>query len=187
MAVTEANTHPFAGDGIALAHNGFFTPRAAVDALLPDAGTGCAGDTDSERYFALVRDRLAAAGSAAGRPGRTPPHLALRDAGAAISGVAEVESLNALLLTPDALYAYARYEPAVVAARGGDAALLRHGLPGRPHRRRRLARRRRLERLGAAVAGVAPAAERQRPRGHPRRRRPGARLRRLAARRVSPA
>jgi predicted glutamine amidotransferase len=115
MAVTEANTHPFAADGVALAHNGFFTPRAAVDALLPDAGAGCAGDTDSERYFALVRARLAA------DPGRLPPHLALRDAAAAISGVAQVESLNALLLTPDALYAYARYEPQVVAARNGDA------------------------------------------------------------------
>ena len=115
MAVTPANTHPFTGDGVALAHNGFFTPRAAVDALLPDGGAGCAGDTDSERYFALVRDRLAR------DPGRLPPHLALRDAGVTISAVAQVESLNALLLTPDALYAYARYEPQVVAARGGDA------------------------------------------------------------------
>jgi predicted glutamine amidotransferase len=123
MAVTEANTHPFAADGVALAHNGFFTPRAAVDALLPDAGAGCAGDTDSERYFALIRARLAGSGTdgGGGRPGPTPPHLALRDAAAAISGVAQVESLNALLLTPDALYAYARYEPQVVAARGGDA------------------------------------------------------------------
>jgi len=115
MAVTDANTHPFAGDGIALAHNGFFTPRAAVDALVAPTGRTCAGDTDSERYFELVRHRLAAGADDA------PPPVVLRDVAAGIANVAEVESLNALLLTPDALYAYARYEPQVVAARGGDA------------------------------------------------------------------
>ncbi len=120
MAVAEVNTHPFTDGGLALAHNGFFTPRAVVDALLPDGGAGCAGDTDSERYFGLVRELLVA-GAGAGPDGAHPaPHQALRAAGAAIAEVAQVESLNALLLTPDALYAYARYEPQVVVARGGD-------------------------------------------------------------------
>lgn len=111
-AVVERNTHPFAGDGLALAHNGYFGPRSAVDALLADGGAGCLGETDSERLFALVRDRL--------RAGDVEPHRALHDAAARIAGVASVEALNLLLLTPDALYAYARYEPQVVCARGGD-------------------------------------------------------------------
>jgi len=115
MPVTPANTHPFAADGVALAHNGFFAPRSAVDPLAARTGYVCAGDTDSERYFALVLDGLRAG------PGRAAPHLALAGAAAEIDAVAEVESLNALLLMPDALYAYARYEPSVVLARGGDA------------------------------------------------------------------
>lgn len=115
MPLTPANTHPFAADGVALAHNGWFAPRSAVDPLAERTGYACAGDTDSERYFALVL-----AGLRAG-PGRAAPHLALAGAAAEIGAVAEVESLNALLLTPDALYAFARYEPSVVLARGGDA------------------------------------------------------------------
>jgi predicted glutamine amidotransferase len=111
MAVTPANTHPFAAAGVAFAHNGWFGPRAAVDPLAERTGHACAGETDSERYFALVLDGL--------RDG--PPHLALAGAAAAIDEVAEVESLNALLLANGALYAFARYEPAFVRARGGDA------------------------------------------------------------------
>jgi predicted glutamine amidotransferase len=115
MPLTPANTHPFAADGVALAHNGWFAPRSAVDPLAERTGYTCAGDTDSERYFALVL-----AGLRAG-PGHEAPHLALAGAAARIDAVAEIESLNALLLTPDALFAYARYEPSVVLARGGDA------------------------------------------------------------------
>ena len=115
MAVTAANTHPFTADGVALAHNGWFAPRSAVDPLAERTGYACAGDTDSERYFTLVLGGLRSG------PGRLAPHLALAGAGAEIDAVAEVESLNALLLTSGALYAYARYEPSVVLARGGDA------------------------------------------------------------------
>lgn len=49
------NTHPFERGGIVLAHNGFIAPARLMDRLLePEARTGVQGDTDSERYLALV-------------------------------------------------------------------------------------------------------------------------------------
>jgi predicted glutamine amidotransferase len=58
--VHAANTHPFTVDGISFAHNGTISPRSTLDDLLaPATLAGLAGDTDSERYFALIRQELA--------------------------------------------------------------------------------------------------------------------------------
>jgi predicted glutamine amidotransferase len=58
--VNAANTHPFSVDGISFAHNGAISPRSTLDGLLSASTlTHVAGDTDSERYFALIRQELA--------------------------------------------------------------------------------------------------------------------------------
>ena len=48
------NTHPFAMDGRVMAHNGGFEGLGALEAELGDAMAMVEGDTDSERYMALV-------------------------------------------------------------------------------------------------------------------------------------
>jgi predicted glutamine amidotransferase len=54
-AVDSANNHPFTRDGIALMHNGTIEPRERLDAMLaPEALVTMTGETDSERYLALV-------------------------------------------------------------------------------------------------------------------------------------
>jgi predicted glutamine amidotransferase len=48
------NTHPFEQDGRLFAHNGVIGDLPALERELGDAMSGVHGDTDSERYFALV-------------------------------------------------------------------------------------------------------------------------------------
>jgi predicted glutamine amidotransferase len=98
-----ANTHPFRTEDIAFAHNGDFAPADAVDALLDAALLEAAiGDTDSERFFLLVRQWLE----------RTDPVTALSSAAAEVRQRAERYSgLNCLLLTPESLFAFADHDP----------------------------------------------------------------------------
>jgi glutamine amidotransferase len=49
-----ANTHPFVMGGFVMAHNGGFGDLPALEAELGDDMAGVKGDTDSERYAALV-------------------------------------------------------------------------------------------------------------------------------------
>ena len=91
------NTHPFAMDGRIMAHNGGFGELARLaEQLGPDAGR-VLGDTDSERYFALITRQTAAHGG---------------DVGAGIAAAARwiaanlpVTSLNAVVATPGELWA----------------------------------------------------------------------------------
>jgi len=102
LPVSLANTHPFAAGSVAFAHNGFFPPTAAIDELLSDMDAEPpAGETDSERYFKLVLALMRTNG----------PVSALVRAGALISERVDVVSLNALMLTNQALYAFSRYNP----------------------------------------------------------------------------
>ncbi|MEZ5184724.1 MAG: class II glutamine amidotransferase [Candidatus Nanopelagicales bacterium] len=48
------NTHPFLVDGLVVAHNGGFGDLGAVEAELGDYMTDVHGQTDSERYAALI-------------------------------------------------------------------------------------------------------------------------------------
>jgi predicted glutamine amidotransferase len=101
MPLTTANTHPFLADGWCFAHNGYAWPAAILDSLVVDAGASAPdGDTDSERYFSLVRAAL--------REGPAPDALsgAARSIGARVS----ITSLNCLLLGPDVLYAVAWWD-----------------------------------------------------------------------------
>jgi predicted glutamine amidotransferase len=100
LPTTWDNAHPFTDGRIALAHNGSIAPPAALDDLIaPDLLGLRRGDTDSERYFLVLLTQL-----------RQHPDTA--DALAAtVSQVQQVahSSLNALVLTPDALHAVCSY------------------------------------------------------------------------------
>jgi predicted glutamine amidotransferase len=115
LPVTAANTHPFGDSWCAFAHNGYFTPASALDATLgADGVAAVGGDTDSERYYTAIRRRIAEGAD---------PAVAIAGAAAAIRELAaEWASLNCLLITGEALYAYADHDPdsEVVGRRGRD-------------------------------------------------------------------
>lgn len=113
MANRVENTHPFVAGSVAFAHNGYFSPLAPVEALVTAAGGRTyEGTTDSERYFALVLAGLRTAG----------PAEALHRAADSIAAVAEVVSLNALLLTHQSLFALAFYDEKVILAQDKEVA-----------------------------------------------------------------
>ncbi|WP_254205747.1 class II glutamine amidotransferase [Nocardia alni] len=104
LPVELRNTHPFTMGALAFAHNGFFSPREALDDLIdPEILAGAVGDTDSERYFLRVLTRL--------RGQDRDPVDAIARTAADIRARASFGSLNCLLLTEDALYAYAEEDP----------------------------------------------------------------------------
>jgi len=59
---TLANTHPFAMDGRIMAHNGGFGELGALEERLGRYRGLVQGDTDSERYFALITQQIDAHG-----------------------------------------------------------------------------------------------------------------------------
>jgi glutamine amidotransferase len=59
-ALKPQNTHPFEQDGRLFAHNGVIEDLPALDAHLGDALALVKGDTDSERFFALITREIAA-------------------------------------------------------------------------------------------------------------------------------
>ena len=60
--VAERNTHPFCAEGRMLAHNGVIQGLDELERHLGDAMRGVRGETDSERFFALVNRETEAAG-----------------------------------------------------------------------------------------------------------------------------
>jgi predicted glutamine amidotransferase len=103
LAVEPRNSHPFLADGVAMAHNGSIKPIELLDTLLdPALVAGLGGTTDSERYFALIRQHRASAPTLA---------EAVRRAVAQLRGHYPAASLNALVLGEDqliAVHAHAR-------------------------------------------------------------------------------
>ncbi len=94
---TAQNTHPFAMRGRIMAHNGGFGEIARLDEQLGPYRELVLGDTDSERYFALITQQIDAHGG---------------DVGAGITAAARwiadrlpVSSLNAIVATPSELWA----------------------------------------------------------------------------------
>ncbi len=60
LPVKESNTHPFLMDGLSFEHNGSLKPISLVRSLLSDTSlNGLQGTTDSEMYFAMIRERFA--------------------------------------------------------------------------------------------------------------------------------
>ena len=103
LAVEPQNSHPFFADGIAMAHNGSIKPMAPLDQLLePAFAAQLHGTTDSEKYFALIRQHRR------GAPGLAD---AVRRAVSALRRIYPDASLNALILGEDQLivvHAHAR-------------------------------------------------------------------------------
>jgi glutamine amidotransferase len=91
------NTHPFAMHDRLMAHNGGFDEVARLDEQLGDYAALVLGDTDSERYFALITQQTDAHGG---------------DVGAGMAAAADwiaahlpVVSLNAIVAAPGELWA----------------------------------------------------------------------------------
>lgn len=90
LAVRPENSHPFLADGIAMAHNGSIKPMSPLEEMLdPEFAATLRGTTDSERYFALIRQHRRSAPSLAEAVRRAVAQLRHRYPDA---------SLNALLL-----------------------------------------------------------------------------------------
>jgi predicted glutamine amidotransferase len=118
LPVEPRNTHPFRRGAVVMAHNGAIHPQDRLGELLPLAWERqLTGTTDSERYFLHVMS-----GVEAGEDMIT----AIETTIARIDRLLLPNSLNAVLLTPDALYAICYYWPeriphAALAARGLEA------------------------------------------------------------------
>jgi len=103
LAVEPQNSHPFVADGLAMAHNGSIKPMQPLQELIePEFAATLRGTTDSERYFAVIRQHR-----------RRAPTLAeaVRRAVAELRQRYPEASLNALLLGEDqliAVHAHAR-------------------------------------------------------------------------------
>jgi predicted glutamine amidotransferase len=102
LGVSERNCHPFRHGQYVLAHNGAIHPQDRLGEMLPpDWEQMMGGTTDSERYFLLIMSQLAAhAGDMV---------AAIGSAAADIERRFEPNSLNAVLLAPDKLYAVSWY------------------------------------------------------------------------------
>jgi len=97
LPVEVENTHPFLVDDVAMAHNGAIHPQDRLPELLPAAWEErMTGTTDSERYFLHVLSRLQADRDMV---------TAIGETAVTINARFDASSLNALLLTEDALYA----------------------------------------------------------------------------------
>jgi predicted glutamine amidotransferase len=120
---TTQNTHPFAMHGRIMAHNGGFGELARLDQQLGRYRDLVLGDTDSERYFALITQQADARGG---------------DVGAGIAAAARwigerlpVSSLNAIVAAPGELWALrypGQHALHVIERPAGDS------LPARPQR-----------------------------------------------------
>ena len=96
-ARTVQNTHPFAMHGRIMAHNGGFGELAVLEKQLGPYSALVQGETDSERYFALITQQTEARGG---------------DVGAGITAAARwiaahlpVSSLNTIVTAPGELWA----------------------------------------------------------------------------------
>jgi predicted glutamine amidotransferase len=96
-ALVHENTHPFKQHGRLFAHNGVIEDLPALDAHLGEDRALVKGDTDSERFFALITREIDAAGGDVGAGIAT-----------ASSWVAEnlpLLAINLVLTTADGLWA----------------------------------------------------------------------------------
>ncbi len=94
---TTSNTHPFAMDGMLFAHNGMIQDLEALEAHIGRDMRFVGGDTDSERYFALVAKEIRAHGDIG---------LGISAAVRWIAANTPVYSINFVLATADELWAF---------------------------------------------------------------------------------
>jgi predicted glutamine amidotransferase len=91
------NTHPFEQDGRLFAHNGVIEGLDALDAHLGEDRSLVRGDTDSERFFALITRETRAHGG--------DVSAGIEHAARWVARNLPVFSLNLVLTTPDELWA----------------------------------------------------------------------------------
>ncbi|PRH75718.1 class II glutamine amidotransferase [Streptomyces solincola] len=91
------NTHPFLQDGRLFAHNGVIGREREIDARLGPEESLVGGDTDSERFFALITHEIRANGGDVGRGVETAARW--------IAAHLPVFALNMVLTTPSELWA----------------------------------------------------------------------------------
>jgi glutamine amidotransferase len=94
---TLQNTHPFAMGGRIMAHNGGFGELAQLDAQLGSYRDLVLGDTDSERYFALITQQTDAHGGDVG--------AGIAEAASWIAANLPLSSLNVIVAAPGELWA----------------------------------------------------------------------------------
>lgn len=91
------NTHPFLQDGRLFAHNGVIEDMAGLDAELGEDRSLVKGDTDSERFFALITRETRAHGG--------DVTAGIEHAARWIARNLPVYALNLVLTTPEELWA----------------------------------------------------------------------------------
>jgi predicted glutamine amidotransferase len=91
------NTHPFEQQGRLLAHNGVIENLAALEAELGDAMRYVQGETDSERFFALITREIDAADGDVGE--------GITRAARWVAASLPIYALNVVLITPTDLWA----------------------------------------------------------------------------------
>ncbi|MGH8917117.1 MAG: class II glutamine amidotransferase [Actinomycetes bacterium] len=94
---TVRNTHPFVMDGRVMAHNGGLGELSQLEAELGSYARLVLGDTDSERYFALITKETDAHGGDVG--------AGITAAASWIAANLPVSSLNAIVAAPGELWA----------------------------------------------------------------------------------
>jgi predicted glutamine amidotransferase len=115
------SSHPFSHGGLTMAHNGAIHPQDRLgDLLPPEWEERLTSGTDSERYFLHVMSRLGARGG--------DLCAAIADTAAHIRCKFRPNSLNAVFLAPDAVYAVSWHDPAYIPT----AAMLSRGYTGPP-------------------------------------------------------
>ena len=106
LPVIAANTHPFVRGRMAFAHNGAIHPLDRIHELVPAGwASQLVGTTDSERYFLSIVARVS--------KGEVLPQAV----GSVVRRIFESfspTSLNAMLLTPDALHVISAHDRARV-------------------------------------------------------------------------
>ena len=99
-----ANCHPFRYGDYTLAHNGAIHPQSKLGEMLPaEWERQLPGTTDGERYFLHLMWRLERRGG--------DMAAAIADTQASIGSRYAVNSLNAILLSPDRMYAISWHDP----------------------------------------------------------------------------
>jgi glutamine amidotransferase len=125
-AIAPENTHPFEQDGRLLAHNGVIGDLPALESELgADGMARVHGETDSERFFALITKQIDAAGGDVGE--------AIARAARWVAEHLPVYAINIILITADELWAL-RYpdthELHVLERAAGCGELHHRGRPG---------------------------------------------------------
>ena len=114
LPVEDRNSHPFTYGQFALAHNGAIHPQDRLPELLPPSWEHkLTSGTDSERYFLHIMASLEAS-DAGQEAGQESVVKAVADTVRHIRDDYAPNSLNAILLGPDALYAISWHNPGLI-------------------------------------------------------------------------